>query len=161
MVSNRPEVTLKATTPADFFSLRALFDQPAFFGWGGPGRLPDSDLRRKYLGSRHPDVECFLVVVAGRAVGLAQLHAAETGDGGGMDLIVSPEVRGQGVGRQVVAQLARHARCRRGWTRLTVDPDVANEAGRAFWQAVGFVPERTVTDEPGRAPYIEMVLTNP
>lgn len=149
-------MTLKATAATDFATLRALFDEPAFFGWGDAGRISDSEIRRKYLGSRYPDVECFLVILAGRAVGLVQLHVADDGDGGGMDLILLPEARGQGVGREVVAEMVRRAHRGRGWTRFTVDPDFANESGVRFWRAVGFEPERTVTDEPGRMPYIVM-----
>ena len=149
-------MSLKATSATDFATLRALFDEQAFFGWGGGGRLPDSEIREKYLGSRYPDVECFLVILAGRAVGLVQLHVADDGDGGGMDLILLPEVRGHGVGREVVGEMVRRAHRGRGWTRFTVDPDVANEDGVRFWRAVGFEPERTVTDQPGRMPYIVM-----
>lgn len=155
-MSIQSAVTLKATAPGDFPTLRSLFDQPAIFGWGGRGRLSDAEIRRKYLGSRYPDVECFFVVLAGRAVGLAQLHVANAGDGGGMDLILVPEVRGQGLGRQIIAEMVRLAQSERGWTRFTVDPDVANEAGIRFWRAVRFEPERTVTDEPGRAPCVLM-----
>lgn len=149
-------LTLKATSARDFSTLRALFDQPAFLGWGGAGRLPDSDIRTKYLGFRYPEVECFLVLLDGTAVGLAQLHVADHGDGGGMDLVLLPEVRGQGLGRQVVAQMVRRAHVERGWRRFTVDPDLANQDGVRFWRAVGFQPEQTVADEPNRAPYILM-----
>lgn len=136
--------------------LRALFDQPVFFGWGGAGRRSDAEIRRKYLGSRSPAVECFLVILAGQAVGLVQLHVADDGDGGGMDLILVPEVRGRGLGREIVAEMVRRAHGERGWSRFTVDPDVANEEGIRFWRAVGFEPERTVTDEAGRRPYVLM-----
>lgn len=154
---SRLTVGLKATASEDFPTLRALFDRPAFFGWGGPGRLSDSEIRRKYLGLRYPEVECFLVTVAGRAVGLAQLHAADDGDGGGMDLILVPEVRGRGLGRQVVAEMALRGGNERGWIRFTVDPTLANVGGIRFWRSVGFEPERAVIDEPSRLPYLVMV----
>lgn len=54
--------------------------------------------------------------------------------------------------------MVRRAHDERGWTRLAVDPDVTNEDGIRFWRSVGFEPERTVTDEAGRALYILMTL---
>lgn len=148
--------TLRIATGADFTVLRALFDDPSFLNWGGSGRLPDDQIREKYLGSRQPDVECFIVHADGQAVGLAMLHAEPVG--GGIDLILLPAARGHGVGRAAVALLVHQAREQRGWPRITVDPECANKAGIRFWQAVGFVPDRIVDEEPGRRPYLLMVL---
>ncbi len=151
-------VRLRATDQGDFETLRVLFDDPSFMGWGGSGRMPDDVIQRKYLGLRYPDVECFLVMLGNQAVGLAQIHVEPAG--GGMDLILLPAARGHGIGRVVVADLAHRARAGRGWSRITVDPDLDNEEGIQFWQAVGFVPERTVNDNTGRSPYLVMVLAN-
>jgi len=151
-------VRLHATGAGDFETLRVLFDDPSFVDWGGSGRLSDDLIRRKYLGLRYPDVECFLVLLGDQAVGLAQIHAEPVG--GGMDLILLPTTRGRGIGRAVVAYLAHRARADRGWSRITVDPDLHNESGIRFWQAVGFVPDRAVVDETGRLPYLVMVLTD-
>jgi RimJ/RimL family protein N-acetyltransferase len=165
-----PVVQLRRTGPEDFDALRRLFDHPAFAGWGGPSRLADDQLRAKYLGSRYPAVECFLVLVDQEAVGLAQLHTADevaggavdlpdgtAGESGGLDLILLPWVRGRGVGRAVVVELVRRAQRERGWRRITVDPDLGNRAGIRFWQAVGFRPEQTIGNDPGREPYVVMV----
>lgn len=133
-----------------------LFDHPSFHGWGGSSRLPDDQIRAKYLGTRHPDVECFLIVRNTEPVGLVQLHVADRETGGGMDLILLPKAQGQGIGRVVVEEMVRRAREGRGWRRFTVDPDVENESGIGFWRAVGFRPERVVSDEPDRDPYLLM-----
>lgn len=155
-MTGSPTVTLRRTTLADFAHLRRPFDHPSFHGWGGSTRLPDDQIRAKYLGTRHPDVECFLIVRNTEHVGRVQLHVADRGNGGGMDLILLPEARGQGIGRVVVAEMVRRARDDRGWQRFTVDPDVDNESGVRFWQAVGFRPERVVSEQPARAPYLLM-----
>lgn len=155
-VNGQARVTLKRTSAQDFSVLRQLFDHPSFFGWGGEGRLSDDQIRLKYLGLRHPEVECFLVLDGCRPLGLAQLHVAADDEGGGMDLILLPEAHGHGFGRAVVVEMVRRARDERGWSRLTVDPDIANDRGLKFWRAVGFEFERTVTDESGRAPYVLM-----
>lgn len=149
--------TLRASTPEDFPALRILFDDPSFLNWGGQGRMSDERLREKYLGSRQPDVECFIVQADEQDVGLAILHAEP--DGGGIDLILLPGARGYGVGRAVVAELVHRARTQRGWSRITVDPDCTNESGIRFWEAVGFVRCRVVDDEPGRQPYLLMTMT--
>lgn len=119
--------------------------------------MSDERLREKYLGSRHPEVECFIVQADEQDVGLAILHAEP--NGGGIDLILLPRARGHGVGRAAVAEPAHRARAQRGWSRITVDPDCANESGIRFWQAVGFVWGRVVDDEPGRQPYLLMTMT--
>lgn len=145
---------LKLASTDDFITLRRLFDDPSFHGWGGPGRLSDELIRAKYLGARLPDVECYLVLVEEQAVGLVQLHV-DGADCAGIDLILSPSARGQGTGRRVVDAMVARAR-ERNIARLTVDPEVGNERGVRFWRAVGFEPRQTVTDHAGRAPYVLM-----
>lgn len=145
---------LQLTSTDDFTTLRRLFDDPSFHGWGGPGRLSDELIRAKCLGARLPDVECSLVLVEEQAVGLVQLYVDGT-DFGGIDLILSPSARGQGTGRRVVDAMVSRAR-ERNIARLTVDPDVQNERGVRFWRAVGFEPQSTITDDSGRAPYVLM-----
>jgi GNAT superfamily N-acetyltransferase len=149
-------IRLHRTDVGDFGALRALFDDPSFFGWGGSGRLSDELIREKYLGSRFPDVECFLVLIDDLVAGLAQIHTEP--NGGGLDLILLPAARGHGIGRAVVAQLVERARLERGWSRLTVDPDVQNESGIRFWQAVGFTQESVITEVSGRPPHLLMTL---
>ncbi len=70
-----------------------------------------------------------------------------------MDLALLPAERGRGVGTAVVQAVAEFVKRRLGWQRLTVDPDVSNTQGVAFWRKAGFAPVRLVDDEPGREPY--------
>lgn len=119
--------------------------------------MSDDQIREKYLGSRLPDVECFIVQTDERDAGLAILHVEP--HGGGIDLILLPEARGHGVGRVAVAELMHRARTQRGWSRISVDPDCANESGIRFWQSVGFVADCVVDNEPGRQPYLVMSRT--
>ncbi len=48
--------------------------------------------------------------------------------------------------------MVRRARDR-GWSRLTVDPDLSNVDGITFWRKVGFSDGRTVTSDEERRPY--------
>lgn len=75
-----------------------------------------------------------------------------------MDLILLPTSRRGGVGRAVVADLGRRAPADRGWSGVTVYPDLHNESGILSWQAVGFETERAVVDEADLSPYLLMVL---
>ncbi|MFJ4076953.1 GNAT family N-acetyltransferase [Curtobacterium sp. NPDC089991] len=126
---------LRPTTPDDFPEVQALFRDPAFEGWGGPGFRSDSQLREKYLGARLPDVECFLIEVDDRVAGFTQLYA--DGSGAGMDLILLPAERGKGLGRQVVEVVLERVRAR-GRTHFVVDPSPEDNDAVAFWHAVGF-----------------------
>ncbi|MFT3943852.1 MAG: GNAT family N-acetyltransferase [Ancrocorticia sp.] len=138
-------IKLKRTSTDDFMALRHLFDDPSFHGWSGSGRVSDDVIRTKYLGLRYPDVECFLVLADDDVAGFTQLHVADEGEGGGMDLILLPQVRGQGVGQQVVAEMVRRAQEEHEWSRFTVDPDITNTDGIRFWQRCGFIPEEVIT----------------
>lgn len=147
------------TSPAEMPALRRLFDDPSFDGWGGAAPLSDRELAAKYAGDRLPEVESFIVEVDAAPVGLAILH--DEGDrSGGVDLILLSSTRGRGIGRAVVALLVERARDVRGWRRLTVDPDLSNEAGIRFWEAAGFRPVREEPASEGREAFLlmEMVL---
>ncbi len=150
-------VVLAPTTLDDFAELRRLFDDPAFLDWGCRGRATDQQIREKYCGTRAPDVECFLVRDADVVVGLAQLHVADDGgEGGGLDLILLPSARGRGTGREVVRRLVGRAREGLGCERITVDPEVTNGPGIAFWRSVGFTEVTCQDGGDDRAGYLLM-----
>jgi len=148
---------LRPTADSDLAILRMLFADPGFNEqWGGQP-LSDDEIRAKYTGRRSPKVECFIVEDGGSPVGLMQYHVADDGaEGGGMDLVLTPTARGRGVGSRVVLAMVDYLRRRRGWTRITVDPDVTNPRGVNFWTKVGFQPEQTVDCDPDRTPYVLM-----
>jgi GNAT superfamily N-acetyltransferase len=156
-----PSVVLTPTSLDSMPVLRRLFGDPSFRGWGGTTPLSDDEIAAKYAGARLPDVECFIVEADRSAVGLALLHS-EGDAAGGMDLILLPGSRGRGVGRSVVAILVERAKDQHGWCRLTVDPDVSNEAGIRFWADVGFREVGGESATGDRRPFIlmEMLLTS-
>jgi aminoglycoside 6'-N-acetyltransferase len=147
-------VALRPTSSNDLATARRLFQDPGVYAhWGGVP-LDDSEIAEKYLGARSPDVECFFVVENGEVVGFTQCYRGAEGGpgGGGMDLVLLPAARGRGIGQAVVDAVVAHVRAL-GWRRFVVDPDVSNEAGVAFWRAVGFRPVRVVADDGDREPY--------
>ena len=147
-------VVLRPTTPDDLPTARRLFRDPGFYRHWDGYPAPDEQIRARYLGARSPEVESFFVEVAGEVVGFAEYwRATDRPDAGGLDLVLLLHARGRGVGRAVVDAMVRYVSGTLGWRRLTVDPDLSNGQGRAFWAAAGFVPARLVEDEPGREPY--------
>lgn len=154
---------LRPTDSRDLVTLRALFDDPGFHEQWGGRPLADEEILDKYTGRRAPSVECFIVEVNGVPVGFTQYCRQEGGDeGGGIDLVLSPDVRGRGLGSAVVHALVDHLRGYCGWRRITVDPDVANPRGVNFWRSVGFQDEQLVESDPQREPYwlMEWPTTN-
>ena len=150
-------VVLRPTTADDLDEARRLFTEPGFFEYWDGYAKPDEEIREKFLGSRSPAVECFFVEVDGDVVGFTEYHVAEDGLGGGMDLVLLPAARGRGIGARVVAVMASFVRSQLGWSRFTVDPEVANERGVNFWSKVGFEKVRIVHDGT-RPPFWHMEL---
>ena len=146
-------VTLRPTCSGDFGFLRSFFDEPLVHEHWGGHPPSDTDIRVKYLGARSPAVECFIVEIDGHPGGFVQYHRADDGHGGGMDMVLLPERRGQGVGTRVVRLIVAFVQEQLQWSRFTVDPDVSNERGVTFWQRAGFVPVRIVDDDVDRQPY--------
>lgn len=145
---------LRPTGPGDLRTLRTLFDDPDFHEQWGGRPLTEAEILDKYTGRRAPSVECFIVEENGIAVGFTQYHLAEDGgDGGGIDLVLSPDVRGRGLGSAVVHALVGHLQGQRGWRRITVDPDVSNPRGVNFWREVGFGDEQLIESDPHRPPF--------
>lgn len=146
-------VTLRPTREADLAQARALFTDPGFYEhWDGKPKS-DEEIAEKYLGRRSPAVECFFVEVDRKVIGFVQWHVADDGgEGGGMDLALIPSARGRGIGAAVAAAVVKHVTTVLGWCRFTVDPDVGNEGGVAFWKAIGFVPTGVISDDE-RGPY--------
>ena len=57
----------------------------------------------------------------------------------GIDLFLSPEVQGRGLGREVVALVVGHL-ISQGHHRIVIDPAVSNLRAIACYEACGFVP---------------------
>lgn len=145
---------LRPTDEGDLPILQAFFDDAGFNEQWGGRPLTDQEILSKYTGQRAPSVECFIVENEGNPVGFIQYHVADDGgDGGGIDLVLSPVVRGRGLGTSAVLAIVDYLRAQRGWRRITVDPDVSNPRGVNFWLKVGFRRERLVDDDPERQPY--------
>ncbi|MEU1365562.1 GNAT family N-acetyltransferase [Streptomyces sp. NPDC005803] len=128
-----PLTRLVPTTDADLDLLAAWFATPAFVEhWGGV-RLTREVVAEKYVGRRRPRVGSYVVRAEGRPVGYAQYwHAAA--DEGGIDLVLTPQARGRGLGPDAACALVTHL----GWRRVTVDPAAGNARAVRAWEKAGF-----------------------
>jgi aminoglycoside 6'-N-acetyltransferase len=58
----------------------------------------------------------------------------------GVDLFLDPAFHGRGLGTEVVRLACAHLIDERGFHRIVIDPEVANEAAIACYRKVGFRP---------------------
>lgn len=141
------ELSLRLAGAEDLDLLAAWFADPEVYGWWGGEPLSRETVATRYTGARRPTVESLIVEWSGRPIGYAQFHA-ENRWGGGLDMVLLPEFREQGIGSQAARLLVRHVRERLGWRRITVDPAVDNHRAIRAWEKAGFRVERIVPDDP-------------
>jgi GNAT superfamily N-acetyltransferase len=119
--------------------LNLLFTQEAEF-------LPDRAAQQRGLASiiQQPEVGQILIArQADKAVGMVNLlYTVSTALGGRValleDMVVAPEMRGSGVGAQLLTRAIDVAKAN-GCLRITLLTDGVNEAAQRFYQRQGFV----------------------
>jgi aminoglycoside 6'-N-acetyltransferase len=82
------------------------------------------------------------VLLDGNVIGFVQWHE-ETDPmyrHAGVDLFLDPAFHGQGLGTEVVRLVCAHLIDERGFHRIVIDPEAANEAAIACYRNVGFRP---------------------
>jgi aminoglycoside 6'-N-acetyltransferase len=139
MVELRGErVLLRPLTAADAPTVAAIQAQPEVARrWGRP---EEAELRRKVDGEE--GVTAFAIELEGAVVGLAQYHEEEDPmyRHAGIDLFLSEDVHGRGLGTDAVRTLARYLIRDRGHHRLVIDPAADNAAAIRTYEKVGFRP---------------------
>jgi aminoglycoside 6'-N-acetyltransferase len=104
------------------------------------GRPDETDLRRQAEGES--EETSFVITVGGAVAGLIQY--VEENDPmyrhAGIDIFLSEEFQGLGLGADAVRTLARHLIHDRGHHRLTIDPASDNAAAIRAYEKVGFHP---------------------
>ena len=131
---------IRRAEPADAEAIIARIDALSAFVEDPPTRLTPEDIRRDGFG---PDAwfQCFLAEQDGRPVGYAIAYPGFSTDHGGRglhlaDLYVDPSLRGAGLGRALMAAVARHGRERDAlW--LVWDVWVKNHTAEAFYKTIG------------------------
>ncbi|MGE3771822.1 MAG: GNAT family N-acetyltransferase [Gammaproteobacteria bacterium] len=128
-----------ADTPALCGLLDLLFTQEAEF-------IPDRDAQIRGLRAIVDDAALGTILVArddGEVVGMVNLlWTVSTALGARValleDMVVAPDVRGRGVGGELLEAAVRYARDR-GCRRITLLTDADNDRAQAFYRRHGFV----------------------
>jgi aminoglycoside 6'-N-acetyltransferase len=129
-------VLLRPLAADDVPRLMEIQAQPVVAArWGEP---TEEHLRDKAAG--RDDVVAFAIEVDGQVVGLAQYHEEEDPmyRHAGIDLFLSQEFQGRGLGTDAVRTLALHLVRDRGHHRLVIDPAADNPGAIRAYEKVGF-----------------------
>ncbi|TMK70481.1 MAG: acetyltransferase [Actinobacteria bacterium] len=104
------------------------------------------------------EVDPYVVERDGAPIGYVQAWRSDDG-GGGLDMFLVPNARGAGAGPDAARALATYLRHEDGWTRVTVDPYVWNDAAIRAWERAGFVTvERRPPDDEHTSSWLLMVF---
>jgi aminoglycoside 6'-N-acetyltransferase len=129
---------LRPLAEADLPRMAEIQAQPSVAArWGEP---EEADLRAKQDGSE--GVVPYAVELDDEVVGLIEYHEEEDPmyRSAGIDIFLSEEFQGLGLGADAVRTLARHLVHERGHHRLTIDPAADNTAAIRAYEKVGFRP---------------------
>ena len=139
MVLSGQRVTLRALSEADLPRLVEMLREPETARWWGD--YDPERLRSDYLTGGSAD-QGFAIELDGVPIGLVAYW--EENDPqyrhAGMDIALSGERQGQGLGADALRTLGRHLVSERGHWRLTIDPAPDNERAIRVFESVGFRP---------------------
>lgn len=139
---------VRPATPADAAAVVALLRQFNLEESSRPSLLTTEEVQDLAFGER-PRFAILVAEMADEVVGYALYYPSFDTDNAArgfylQDLYVTPEARGTGIGRALMAALARACRddggCYLFWNALQ-----SNRAGRAFYRAIGAREEPVVT----------------
>lgn len=149
----RGELTeLRPATPQDADLLVEWHADPEVARFWDGERYTRSELLERLARN---NVDPYVVEVQGAPVGYLQVWWDEPGHGG-MDMFLIPSARGRRLGPDAARAAADHL-VAEGWTRITVDPYLWNEAAIRSWRAAGFVDvEEREPDEEHTARWLLM-----
>lgn len=134
---------LRPVQTGDLDLLAGWFGSPEFVEhWGGTP-LKREEVAEKYLGRGRPGVEPLVVQGADGPLGYAQYWNDEEGGSGGIDLVLTPEAQGRGLGSEVGRALSDYLLDELGWKAVSVDPATDNPRAIAAWRKAGFEEQET------------------
>lgn len=130
------QVKLHRVTEDDVEPLAKILAEPEVARWWG--RYDADRVRSELLES--DDTIVYTVTVHDTVVGSVQFYEEPAPDyrHAGIDVFLSPDWHGQGLGSDAVRTLARYLVHDRGHHRLVIDPAADNEKAIACYERVGF-----------------------
>ena len=133
------QVRLRPVSPDDTAVLAGILGEPAVAAWWGTF---DTERVARDLIAGDPDEEGFAIELDGRVVGYIQAVEETEPDfrHAGIDLFLTTDVQGRGLGPDAIRALAVHLVDNRGHLRITIDPAADNVRAIAAYAKVGFRP---------------------
>ena len=131
-------VVLRPLTADDVSVVAEIQSQPSVARWWG--EADEQDLRRQAAGES--EETSFAVLVDGEIAGLIQYTEESEAmyRHAGIDLFLSDEFQGQGLGTDAVRTVARYLIDERSHHRITIDPSADNHPAIRAYEKVGFRP---------------------
>jgi len=142
-------VVLRSSTPDDVDALARWFGDRVFVRWWGGVPIARKHVQRDFIGSYRSGAEsihAFIIECDGTAIGFAQAWKDDADRDGGIDIVLVPEMHGQGIGPAAIRALACYLVQTLGWARVTADPSPANRRSIRAFEKAGFVVERRAPD---------------
>lgn len=136
-----PDVTIRPATEADLPAVLALYAQP---GVDDGQMLPLEDARRLLARfQQYPDYTLYVAEHGDEVVGSFALlimdNLGHMGAPSGLveDVVVQPDLHGQGIGKQMLRFAMR--RCHeRGCYKLALSANLKRDAAHRFYESLGF-----------------------
>jgi aminoglycoside 6'-N-acetyltransferase len=131
-------VLIRPLTADDVPRLAAIQAQPGVAAaWGEPEL---EQLASKAAGT--DECTAFAVELEGEVVGLVEYHEEDDPmyRHAGIDIFLSEDVQGQGLGTETVRMMAEYLIRERGHHRLVIDPAAHNTAAIRAYEKAGFRP---------------------
>ncbi|HEV7599990.1 MAG TPA: GNAT family N-acetyltransferase [Bradyrhizobium sp.] len=152
-----PDYAFRPMTTADLAQVRRWLETPEVVRWWGQ---PDEQYALVSGDLDHPDMDQFIVAVAGYPFGYIQCYALSTWNQGfgahpdatrGIDQFIGePDMIGRGHGSGFIRQFV-DALLGQGIPRVVTDPDPGNVRAVRACASAGFRSERLVDTPDGRA----------
>ena len=136
--SHGERVLLRRVRAADADRLLEILCEPEVARWWG---AYDAKRVREDL-IEPPDEIVYAIESGGELIGAVTYSEETTPDyrHAGLDIFLTTDRQGQGLGSEALRLLARHLFDERGHHRLTIDPAAANERAIRAYERVGFRP---------------------
>lgn len=132
-------VRLRPARADDTERLRSILQEPSVARWWGPP--PPQGVVEDWLDLEADDM-AFVIEVDGVVIGSIQYAEENEPDyrHAGIDLFLTSEVQGQGLGPDAIRTVARYLIDERRHHRLTIDPSAANDRAIRAYSKLGFRP---------------------
>lgn len=152
--------SLRPVDPADLDLLIGWLTDPGVYGFWGGKPLARQTIIDEFINGPDAGAHVFIVESGEQPIGFIQYwHTNDdpTQDSGGIDMVLLPSARGQGLGPDAARALVDYLIRTLGWRQVTVDPDLTNPAAIRAWARAGFVADHEAPDHPD-GPALIMVI---